>query len=87
MPKIVTDDFPGVAAPHNIPFGTRVLICSDDRCAEAIVLDRTRDSQGWDAWPETARRLGFGPTLGGKDPGRISVKVYKVTSADYGWNP
>lgn len=77
VPGRVTQSFPGVAAPSSIPFGT-IVRCTrkgTGQTALAVVLDRTGSSQGWDAHPELAKRLGFGPTYGREDVGRIIVEV------------
>lgn len=92
FPHVVTVWHSGVAAPRQVPFGTRIRltrlgICGDPSSeeavlrTEAVVLDRMNwrvDGQ-WDAWPATARDLGFGPQVD-TDCGCVLVRVEVLRS-------
>lgn len=67
------------ACPKEYPFGTRFLFRRDNKWAEAICVDRTKSGDSFDAWPELARRLGFGPTYK-NDAGIIPVSVWPLNT-------
>lgn len=78
----------GVAAPINIPFGTKVKLtrigavngepsCYDGQSVIATVVDRMENytrTTHFDAYPATARALGFGPYMV-QDVGVVLVQV------------
>jgi len=89
-PEVVTDSYLGVAAPSNIPFGTKLLIIRKSTCMGhespydgafviATVIDRKKNHtipHYYDLWPMTAKMLGFGPLSATADDGCVKVKVY-----------
>lgn len=94
-PEVVDTTFRGIAAPLSIPFGTVLIIervgaCHDTpseydgRRAIAIVVDRMRDFHNtgtYDAWPQVAADLGFGPEFPADD-GCVRVNVWQLTSPE-----
>lgn len=89
FPEVVTMEHFGVAAPPNIPFGTKLLItrlvpcnplCSQEYNNTSIlvvVADRKASltQSSYDLWPAAAKALGFGPSFGEKDVGCIKIRV------------
>jgi len=92
FPEVVTMEHFGVAAPPDIPFGTKLfitrLVPCNSRCSQkynntsiiAIVVDRKASlAQGsYDLWPAAAKALGFGPSFKG-DVGCIKIRVIAIT--------
>jgi hypothetical protein len=76
----VDDARMGIAAPASVPFGTKVLLRRVDtgQMVIATVIDRTGDGRGWDAWPETAYHLGYGPDFDRADVGVIEAQIWEV---------
>lgn len=79
----------GVAAPRWLPYCTDLLICRTDsgQCVRAVKVDVLgKDSTSYnentgsleylDAWPAVAEALGFGPSYGEQDSGRIHVEWF-----------
>lgn len=91
-PEVVTNDFFGVAAPSDIPFGTKLLLIRKCTCMGhsssydgafiiATVIDRKANHEVphyYDLWPASAKALGFGPSFSGNDAGCIRVQVYTI---------
>jgi len=89
FPEVVDSTHFGIAAPLNIPFGTVLKITRirdingwpsnyDGSSVYAVVVDRMANytnTRYFDAWPATARALGFGPSFGKYDAGRILVSI------------
>lgn len=62
LPDVVDSVSYGVAGPRWIPYCTQVLICHDDTCVVATVVDRQRHDVihgelHFDLWPAAARAL------------------------------
>lgn len=91
FPEVVTLTHFGIAAPPDIPFGTRLFItrsapcnplCSQEYNNTSIivtVVDRKASlAQGsYDLWPAAAKALGFGPSFEG-DVGCIKIRVIAI---------
>ena len=91
FPEIVTLIHFGIAAPPDIPFGTKLfitrlapcnLLCSQEYNGTSIiviVVDRKASlAQGsYDLWPAAAKALGFGPSFEG-DVGCIKIRVIAI---------
>lgn len=86
-PETLNETYLGIAAPARFPFGailtlTRIDTCwgehsdKDGMSVVAVVIDRrARDTDNhFDAWPATARALGFGPRYS-EDDGCVVVSV------------
>ena len=81
----------GIAAPPDVPFGTRLFItrlapcnslCSQDynnTSIIAVVVDRKASlAQGsYDLWPAAAKALGLGPSFD-DDVGCIKIRVISL---------
>lgn len=90
-PDVVDDAYFGIAAPSDIPFGTKLLLIRESTCTNhdspydrafvfATVIDRKARHEiphYYDLWPATAKALGFGPTFE-NDAGCLKVQVYIV---------
>lgn len=90
-PNVVDDAFFGIAAPNDIPFGTKLLLIRESTCMKhsspydgsfvfATVIDRKARHEiphYYDLWPATAKALGFGPFSEG-DAGCLKVQVYVI---------
>lgn len=90
-PEVVTEDYPGIAAPIGLDHGTILAIERIEACGGqpspfdgervlAIVVDRMGDFNNpgrYDAWPQVAKDLGFGPTFE-EDDGCVWVRIWRV---------
>lgn len=88
-PDVVNNIYLGVAAPSDIPFGTKLLLIRESTCMKhdspydgvfvfATVVDRKANHKilhHYDLWPATAKALGFGPTFE-NDAGCIRAQVF-----------
>lgn len=73
----------GIAAPRDIPFCTKILLCRSDTktCVLTTVVDRrrkdcTKDFSCFDLWEAPAKELGFGPSFENNDVGVIKIEYF-----------
>lgn len=62
LPPVVDLEHYGIAAPRWIPYCTEVLVCYQQRCVLAVVVDRMADNMKdgmprFDLWPAAAKKL------------------------------
>lgn len=64
LPDVVDPEGYGIAAPRWVPYCTKLLVCHEDVCIMATVVDRQRDDVidgklHLDLWPAAAQALGM----------------------------